>query len=142
MKLLINQCMYQDLLTLPGVGRRVADRIWEIFTTKGFIVEDDLTTIPYLIITRALMDSIDFAPLPDETLDDNLGFDKGEESRFDQEHYERVKRLDDLFSFKGREFKRHTKPYIWGTEPLGVSYKDETRWSSLHHLQHTEEAGL
>lgn len=45
MKLFINQCRYQDLLTLSGVGRRVADRIWEILTTKGFIVEEDLAKI-------------------------------------------------------------------------------------------------
>lgn len=77
MKLFINQCRYQDLFTLSGVGRRVADRIWEILTTKGFIAEDDLATIPYLRITRALLDSIDFSLLSDETMNENSGCDKG-----------------------------------------------------------------
>lgn len=88
MKLFINQCRYQNLLTLPGVGRRVADRIWEILTTKGFIVKEDLATIPYLKITRALIDSIDFSLLSDKTMNENFGCDKGEGNRVDQKHYE------------------------------------------------------
>lgn len=98
MKLFMNQCRYQNLLTLPGVGRRVADRIREILTTKGFIIEEDLATIPYLRITRALIDSIDISLLSDETMNENFGCDKGEGSRVYQEHYERVKRLDNLWA--------------------------------------------
>lgn len=98
MKLFMNQCRYQNLLTLPGVGRRVADRIREILTNKGFIIEEDLATIPYLRITRALIDSIDISLLSDETMNENFGCDKGEGSRVYQEHYERVKRLDNLWA--------------------------------------------
>lgn len=125
MKLFINQCRYQDLFfSLPGVGRRVADRIWEILTTKGFIAEDDLATIPYLRITRALLDSIDFSLLSDETMNENSGCDKGEGSRVYQEHYERVKSLDNLWSSKGRGLECDNKPYLRGPD--------------LHRLQHVE----
>lgn len=65
----------------------MADRIWEILTTKGFIVKEDLATIPYLKITRALIDSIDFYLLSDKTMNKNFGCDKGEGSRVDQKHY-------------------------------------------------------
>lgn len=138
MKLFINQCRYQDLLTLPGVGRRVADRIWKMLTTKGFIVEDDLATIPYLRITRALLGSIDFSLLSDETMNENFGCEKGEGSRVDQEQYERVKSLDDLWASKGRGLECNNKPYLMGMGPIGIRYKIKRSGPDLHRLQHVE----
>lgn len=35
-------------------------------------------------------------------MNENFGCDKGEGNRVDQEHYERVKRLDDRWASKGR----------------------------------------
>lgn len=129
MKLFINQCRYQNLLALPGVGRKMADRQWEILTTKGFIFEEDLATIPYLRITRALIDSIDFTILSDETMNENFRCEKGEGSRVDQVHYERVKRLDNLWASKGRGLECNNKPYLRGMGPIEIRYKDETQWS-------------
>lgn len=77
MKLFINQCRYQDLFILFGVGRRVVDRIWEILIIKGFIVEDDLVIIFYFRIIRVLLDFIDFFFLFDEIMNENFGCDKG-----------------------------------------------------------------
>lgn len=105
------------------------DRQWEILTTKGFIFEEDLATIPYLRITRALIDSIDFTILSDETMNENFRCEKGEGSRVDQVHYERVKRLDNLWASKGRGLECNNKPYLRGMGPIEIRYKDETQWS-------------
>lgn len=107
-------------------------------TTKGFIAEADLATIPYLRITRALLDSIDFSLLSDETMNKNFGCDKGEGRRVDQE-YERVKRLDNLWTSKVRELECDNKPYLSGVGPIRIRYKDETQWS--RSPSHVEEGG-
>lgn len=110
----------------------MADRIWEILTTKGFIVEDDLATIPYLRFTRGLLDSIDFSLLSDETMNENfVRCENGEGSWVDQEHYKRVKRLDDLWASKGRGLECNNKPYLRGMGPIGIRYKTETQWSKI-----------
>ena len=57
----INQCSYQELLTLPGVGPRIAEHILDIREGKGFITEDDLSGISYLRVTFNLLDRVDFS---------------------------------------------------------------------------------
>lgn len=100
-------------------------------TTIGFIVTDDLSTIPCLRITGALLDSIEFSLLSDETMKamkENFRCDKVESSRVIQEHYERVKRIYNLMASKGRGRECHNQPYLRGMGPIGIRYKDETQW--------------
>jgi hypothetical protein len=56
---LINNCSIEELMTVPGIGAKVADKILELREAKGDLELDDLNQVPYLRITQPLLDCLD-----------------------------------------------------------------------------------
>jgi DNA uptake protein ComE-like DNA-binding protein len=48
---LINYCSIEELMSLPGVGAKGADKILEMRETKGDLELEDLSHVPYLRLT-------------------------------------------------------------------------------------------
>ena len=59
-KININRCSYEDLLTLPGVGDKIATQIWHTRKDWGAPELEDLTQIPHLRVTPQFLDLIEF----------------------------------------------------------------------------------
>jgi hypothetical protein len=49
-----------ELMSIPGIGAKVADKILELREAKGDLELDDLNQVPYLGITQPLLDCLDF----------------------------------------------------------------------------------
>jgi hypothetical protein len=93
-------------------------------TIKGFITEDDLTTIPYLRITRTLLDSIDLSPHPDEVAIVDLGV---EGIRREQEHNDRPRKMETFLAFRNSGPGHVTKSYTRVMGPTFTKYKAENQ---------------
>jgi len=60
-RILINYCSIEKLMSLPGVGVKVADKILEIREAKGNLELEDLRLVPYLRLTPQLIRCLEFA---------------------------------------------------------------------------------
>jgi hypothetical protein len=59
-RIFINNCSIEELMSVPGIGAKVADKILELREAKGDLELDDLKQVPYLRITQRLLDCLDF----------------------------------------------------------------------------------
>lgn len=85
---MINVCPIEELMSLPGVGEKVADIILEIRERNGNLQMEDLRHVPYLKLTPQLINCLDFSLLQEG---ERLGQRKGS---IDDRHRERVQRVD------------------------------------------------
>jgi hypothetical protein len=70
-RVFINNCSIEELMTVPGIGAKVADKILELREAKGDLELDDLNQVPYLKITQPLLDSWDFTSFENK---EGMGF--------------------------------------------------------------------
>lgn len=59
----INVCNYEELPKLPGIGRSIAEQIWQLRLQGRNIDEKTLATIPYVNTFSILLDLVDFTPI-------------------------------------------------------------------------------
>ena len=85
-RIFINNCSIEELMSVPGIGEKVADKILELREAKGDLELDDLNQVPYLRITQPLLDSLDFTTFENK---------EGMGSLYDR-HRERVRSVDKL----------------------------------------------
>ena len=85
-RVFINNCSIEELMSVPGIGAKVADKILELREAKGDLELDDLNQVPYLRITQPLLDSLDFTSFENK---------EGMGSPYDR-HRERVRSVDKL----------------------------------------------
>ncbi|VDI06644.1 Hypothetical predicted protein [Mytilus galloprovincialis] len=57
----INSATFEELLSIPGVGAKIAAKIWELREDKGILELEDLREVPYMRITEAALESMDFS---------------------------------------------------------------------------------
>jgi predicted DNA-binding helix-hairpin-helix protein len=55
-----NICSIEELISLPGIGAKVADKILELREAKVDLELDDLNQVPYLRLTPQLINCLDF----------------------------------------------------------------------------------
>ncbi|MES9970666.1 MAG: hypothetical protein ABW092_11580, partial [Candidatus Thiodiazotropha sp.] len=60
-KIPINLANEEELKSLPGIGPRTARAVLDFLETVGRIDEHNLSCIPYIRISRELLDLIDFS---------------------------------------------------------------------------------
>jgi hypothetical protein len=89
-RVLINFCSIEELMSLPGVGAKGADKILAMRETKGDLELEDLSQVPYLRLTPRLIKCLDFTPFEDK---EGLGERRGS---LDERHRERVRSVDQL----------------------------------------------
>ena len=87
---LINLCSIEELMSLPGVGAKGADKILEMREAKGDLELEDLRQVPYLRLTPQLIKYLDFTPFEEG---EGLGESRGS---LDERHRERVRSVDQL----------------------------------------------
>ena len=85
-RVFINNCSIEELMSVPGIGAKVADKILELREAKGDLELDDLNQVPYLRITQPFLDSLDFTSFENK---------EGMGSPYDR-HRERVRSVDKL----------------------------------------------
>ena len=61
-KVPINSCGFEQLLTLPGVGPKIAKSIMDLRDKGTYIDLETLCLLPYLRLTSELLEMIDFGP--------------------------------------------------------------------------------
>ena len=61
-RVLINYSSIEEMMSLPGVRVKVADKILEMREAKGDLELEDLSHVPYLRLTSQLIRCLDFAP--------------------------------------------------------------------------------
>jgi predicted DNA-binding helix-hairpin-helix protein len=54
-RVLINYCSIEELMSLPGVGAKGADKILEMREAKGDLELEDLSHVPYLRLIPQLI---------------------------------------------------------------------------------------
>jgi hypothetical protein len=59
-RVFINNCSIEELMSVPGIGAKVADTILDLREAKGDLELDDLNQVPYLRITQPLLDCLNF----------------------------------------------------------------------------------
>jgi hypothetical protein len=89
-RVLINFCSIEELMSLPGIGAKGADKILEMREAKGDLELEDLSHVPYLRLTPQLIKCLDFTPFEDK---EGLGERRGS---LDERHRERVRSVDQL----------------------------------------------
>jgi predicted DNA-binding helix-hairpin-helix protein len=57
-RVLINICSIEELMSLPGIGAKVADKILELRDAKGDLELDYLNQVPYLRLTPQLINCL------------------------------------------------------------------------------------
>jgi predicted DNA-binding helix-hairpin-helix protein len=62
-RVFINNCSIKELMSVPGIGAKGADKILELREAKGGLELDDLNQLPHLRITPQLLDCLDFTSL-------------------------------------------------------------------------------
>ena len=82
----INCCEFDNLLSLPGVGHRIARQIWELREERDNLRFADLGEIPYLRIGDAFMEMVDFSTRgkgdgDTESIDREVAADQGKTNR-------------------------------------------------------------
>ena len=125
-RLLDNQCSYEDLLQLPGVGPKIAEQIMVMREVEGYIREEDLFRLTRLRVTPALLEMLDFNP--DDTEDGP--WVRGNQE--DQGHQDMVRRVNDLvtsetYTPRGRDQgdSRHVHEAHHGGVPCRTPIKNE-----------------
>jgi hypothetical protein len=123
-RVLINICSIEELMSVPGIGAKEADKILELREAKGDLELDDLNQVPYLRITPQLLDCLDFTSFENK---------EGVGSLYDR-HRERVRSVDKLIGKwdgtgqgqakgRGRILVHLTKSHQQGGNPIRVSKK-------------------
>lgn len=69
----INFCEKRDLLQIPGIGDRLADKILEVRHVMGNITEDVFLEIPYLRVTKTMLNMLNFSPRYETPMDSQKG---------------------------------------------------------------------
>ncbi|XP_071122022.1 uncharacterized protein [Mytilus edulis] len=92
----INSATFEELLSIPGVGAKIAAKIWELREDKGILELEDLREVPYMRITEAALESMDFST----SLPPNRGSNKFCKEEIG--HQEKVQRIDSLIQARGR----------------------------------------
>ena len=92
----INSATFEELLSIPGVGAKIAAKIWELREDKGILELEDLREVPYMRITEAALESMDFST----SLPPNRGSNKF--CKEEMGHQEKVQRIDSLIQARGR----------------------------------------
>ncbi len=88
-------------MTLPGVGKKVAEKILEMRESNRNLVLDDLRQVPYLKLTPQLLSGLDFSPL-------QTGEGSGDRREsLDHGHRERVRSVDQLLEEWGGAGQGH-----------------------------------
>jgi DNA uptake protein ComE-like DNA-binding protein len=59
-RVLINVCSIEELMSLPGIGAKGADKILELREAKGDLELEDLNQVPYLRLTTQLINCCRF----------------------------------------------------------------------------------
>ena len=59
-RVLINYCSIEEMMSLPGVRVKVADKILEMREAKGDLELEDLSHVPYLRLTPQLIRCLAF----------------------------------------------------------------------------------
>jgi predicted DNA-binding helix-hairpin-helix protein len=96
-RVLINFCSIVELMSLPGVGAKEADKILEMREAKGDLELEDLSQVPYLRLTPQLIKCWDFTPFEES---EELGERRGS---LDERYRERVRSVDQLVeAWEGR----------------------------------------
>ena len=54
-RVLINFCSIEELMSLPGIGAKGADKILEMREAKGDLELEDLCHVPYLRLTPQML---------------------------------------------------------------------------------------
>ena len=85
-RVLINFCSIEELMSLPGIWAKGADKILEMREAKGDLELEDLSQVPYLRLTPQLIKCLNFTPFEDK---EGLG-------SLDERHRERVRSVDQL----------------------------------------------
>jgi predicted DNA-binding helix-hairpin-helix protein len=85
-RVLINFCSIEELMSLPGIGAKGADKILELREAKGDLELEHLSQVPYLRLTPQLIKYLDFTPFEDK---EGL-------ASIDERHRERVRSVDQL----------------------------------------------
>jgi hypothetical protein len=85
-RVFINNCSIEELMSVPGIGAKVPDKILELREAKGDLELDDLNQVPYLRITQPLLDCLDFTSFENK---------EGVGSLYER-HRERVRSVDKL----------------------------------------------
>lgn len=92
----INSATFEELLSIPGVGAKIAAKIWELREDKGILKLEDLREVPYMRITDAALEAMDFST----SLPPNRGIDKFCKEEIG--HQEMVQRIDSFIQAWGR----------------------------------------
>jgi predicted DNA-binding helix-hairpin-helix protein len=61
-RVLINVCSTEELMSLPGIGAKGADKILELREATGDLEFEDLSQVRYLRLTTQLVKCLDFTP--------------------------------------------------------------------------------
>jgi predicted DNA-binding helix-hairpin-helix protein len=99
-RVFINDCSIEELMSVPGIGAKGADKILELREAKGDLELDDLNQVPYLRITQPLLDCTSF---------ENK---EGVGSLYDR-HRERVRSVDKLIGKWDGTGQGQVKGRIW-----------------------------
>ena len=112
-KVKINTCCRWELLRLPGVGNKIADKICKMREEGVQFNRDRLANIPYLVISPELFEMIDYTTMVSDFTDLDQRLKKVEEPR--------VSNSDELFS------QTVSSPYIHGVSSQPASVPEMTR---------------
>jgi hypothetical protein len=85
-RVLINVCSFEDLMSLPGIGAKGADKILELREAKGDLELENLNQVPYLGLIPQLINCLDFT-----SFENNEGL-----GSLYERHRERVRSVDQL----------------------------------------------
>jgi hypothetical protein len=96
---LINVCSIEELMLLPGIGAKGADKILELREAKGDLELEDLNQVSYLRLTPQLINCLDFTSFENK---EGLG------SLYER-HRERVRSVDQLVEKWERTGPGHAK---------------------------------
>ncbi|VDI73854.1 Hypothetical predicted protein [Mytilus galloprovincialis] len=131
----INSATFEELLSIPGVGAKIAAKIWELREDKGILELEDLREVPYMRITEAALESMDFST----SLPPNRGSNKFCKEEIG--HQEKVQRIDSLIQAKGEDMGTHQdrwdRPMGAYGGPRDYKYEGETPRSRYNNAGDT-----
>ena len=117
-KVKINTCSRWELLRLPGVGNKIADKICKMREEGVQFTRDNLVNIPYLAHSLELFEMIDYTTMVSDFTDlDPLDMYQ----RLKKVEEPRVSNSDELFS------QTVSSPYIHGVSSQPASVPEMTR---------------
>ena len=132
-RVLINVCSFEDLMSLPGIGAKGADKILELREAKGDLELENLNQVPYLGLIPQLINCLDFT-----SFENNEGL-----GSLYERHRERVRSVDQLVEKwegtrratqkeRGMIGANSTKSHQQGGNPIIVSRKGTDGNSHSH----------